>query len=74
MDSYKEGLSEALDLTGAQKLALLNYNEQFKPKQPQVDKPTKDTLSEYERKQKIMAIKDDSKRQHTIAENIELFQ
>lgn len=42
MDSYKEGLSEALDLTGAQKLALLNYNEQFKPKQPQVDKPTKE--------------------------------
>ncbi|AIR81878.1 hypothetical protein [Staphylococcus epidermidis] len=67
-------LSEALELSEAQKLALYNYNER-QTREAEQQKPKElSSLEKHEKKQKIMSIKDANQRQEEIAKNIELFK
>ena len=69
-------LSEALELSESQRLALYNYSErQAKEKaQTQEQKKELSSLEKHEKRQQIMSIKDANQRQEEIAKNVELFK
>ena len=69
-------LSEALELSESQRLALYNYSErQAKEKaQSQEQKKELSSLEKYEKRQQIMSIKDANQRQEEIAKHVELFK
>lgn len=69
-------LSEALELSESQRLALYNYSErQAKEKaQTQEQKKELSSLEKHEKRQQIMSIKDTNQRQEEIAKHVELFK
>ena len=69
-------LSEALELSESQRLALYNYSErQAKEKaQTQEQKKELSSLEKHEKRQQIMTIKDANQRQEEIAKHVELFK
>ena len=69
-------LSEALELSETQTLALYSYSErQAKEKaQSQEQKKELSSLEKHEKRQKIMSIKDANQRQEEIAKHVELFK
>lgn len=69
-------LSEALELSESQRLALYNYSErQAKEKaQSQEQKKELSSLEKHEKRQQIMSIKDANQRQEEIAKHVELFK
>lgn len=69
-------LSEALELSESQKLALYSYSErQAKEKaQTQEQKKELSSLEKHEKRQQIMSIKDANQRQEEIAKHVELFK
>lgn len=69
-------LSEALELSESQRLALYNYSErQAKEKaQTQEQKKELSSLEKHEKRQQIMSIKDANQRQEEIAKHVELFK
>lgn len=69
-------LSEALELSESQRLALYSYSErQAKEKaQTQEQKKELSSLEKHEKRQQIMSIKDTNQRQEEIAKHVELFK
>ncbi|CVY65359.1 hypothetical protein [Staphylococcus hominis] len=69
-------LSEALELSESQRLALYNYSErQAKEKaQTQEQKKELSSLEKHEKRQQIMSIKDANQRQEEIAKHVDLFK
>lgn len=69
-------LSEALELSESQRLALYSYSErQAKEKaQSQEQKKELSSLEKHEKRQRIMSIKDANQRQEEIAKHVELFK
>ncbi|MDU6535414.1 MAG: hypothetical protein E6517_08235 [Intestinibacter bartlettii] len=69
-------LSEALELSESQRLALYSYSErQAKEKaQTQEQKKELSSLEKHEKRQQIMSIKDANQRQKEIAKHVELFK
>lgn len=69
-------LSEALELSESQRLALYNYSErQAKEKaESQEQKKELSSLEKHEKRQQIMSIKDANQRQEEIAKHVELFK
>ena len=69
-------LSDALDLSESQRLALYSYSErQAKEKaQTQEQKKELSSLEKHEKRQQIMSIKDANQRQEEIAKHVELFK
>nr|DAW19545.1 MAG TPA: hypothetical protein [Caudoviricetes sp.] len=69
-------LSEALELSESQRLALYNYSErEVKEKaQSQEQKKELSSLEKHEKRQQIMSIKDANQRQEEIAKHVELFK
>ena len=69
-------LSEALELSESQRLALYSYSErQAKEKaQTQEQKKELSSLEKHEKRQQIMSIKDANQRQEEIAKHVELFK
>ena len=69
-------LSEALELSESQRLALFSYSErQAKEKaQSQEQKKELSSLEKHEKRQQIMSIKDTNQRQEEIAKHVELFK
>lgn len=69
-------LSEALELSESQRLALYNYSErEAKEKaQSQVKKKELSSLEKHEKRQQIMSIKDANQRQEEIAKHVDLFK
>lgn len=69
-------LSEALELSESQRLALYSYSErQAKEKaQTQEQKKELSSLEKHEKRQQIMSIKDTNQRQEEIAKHVDLFK
>ena len=69
-------LSEALELSESQRLALYSYSErQAKEKaQTQEQKKELSSLEKHKKRQQIMSIKDTNQRQEEIAKHVELFK
>ena len=69
-------LSDALELSESQRLALYSYSErQAKEKaQTQEQKKELSSLEKHEKRQQIMSIKDTNQRQEEIAKHVELFK
>ncbi|AVI05969.1 hypothetical protein AAJN09_08875 [Staphylococcus hominis] len=69
-------LSDALELSESQRLALYSYSErQAKEKaQTQEQKKELSSLEKHEKRQQIMSIKDANQRQEEIAKHVELFK
>ncbi|MBV5220523.1 hypothetical protein [Staphylococcus hominis] len=69
-------LSEALELSESQRLALYSYSErQAKEKaQTQEQKKELSSLEKHEKRQQIMSIKDANQRQEEIAKHVDLFK
>ncbi|MCI2933700.1 hypothetical protein FH179_03585 [Staphylococcus haemolyticus] len=69
-------LSEALELSESQRLALYNYSEREAKEKAQSQEQKKElsSLEKHEKRQKIMSIKDANQRQEEIAKHVELFK
>ena len=68
-------LSDALELSESQRLALYSYSErQAKKAQTQEQKKELSSLEKHEKRQQIMSIKDANQRQEEIAKHVELFK
>ena len=69
-------LSEALELSESQRLALYNYSEREAKEKAQSQEQTKElsSLEKHEKRQQIMSIKDANQRQEEIAKHVELFK
>lgn len=69
-------LSEALELSESQRLALYNYSEREAKEKAQTQEQTKElsSLEKHEKRQQIMNIKDANQRQEEIAKHVELFK
>lgn len=69
-------LSDALELSESQRLALYSYSErQAKEKaQTQEQKKELSSLEKHEKRQQIMSIKDANQRQEEIAKHVDLFK
>lgn len=69
-------LSEALELSESQRLALYNYSEREAKEKAQTQEQKKElsSLEKNEKRQQIMSIKDANQRQEEIAKHIELFK
>ena len=69
-------LSDALELSESQRLALYSYSErQAKEKaQTQEQKKELSSLEKHKKRQQIMSIKDANQRQEEIAKHVELFK
>ncbi|MFZ7905958.1 hypothetical protein [Staphylococcus hominis] len=69
-------LSEALELSESQRLALYNYSEREAKEKAQSQEQKKElsSLEKYEKRQQIMSIKDANQRQEEIAKHVELFK
>ncbi|UJB23920.1 hypothetical protein FGY92_09975 [Staphylococcus hominis] len=69
-------LSEALELSESQKLALYNYSEREAKEKAQSQEQKKElsSLEKHEKRQQIMSIKDANQRQEEIAKHVELFK
>ena len=69
-------LSEALELSESQRLALYNYSEREAKEKAQTQEQTKElsSLEKHEKRQQIMSIKDANQRQEEIAKHVELFK
>ncbi|WP_049334648.1 hypothetical protein [Staphylococcus hominis] len=69
-------LSEALELSESQRLALYNYSERQAKEKAQIQEQKKElsSLEKHEKRQKIMNIKDANQRQEEIAKHVELFK
>lgn len=69
-------LSDALELSESQRLALYNYHEREAKEKAQSQEQKKElsSLEKHEKRQKIMSIKDANQRQEEIAKHVELFK
>ena len=69
-------LSEALELSESQRLALYNYSEREAKEKAQTQEQKKElsSLEKHEKRQQIMSIKDANQRQEEIAKHVELFK
>lgn len=69
-------LSEALELSESQRLALYNYSEREAKEKAQTQEKKKElsSLEKHEKRQQIMSIKDANQRQEEIAKHVELFK
>ena len=69
-------LSDALELSEAQRLALYNYSEREATEKAQSQEQKKElsSLEKHEKRQQIMSIKDANQRQEEIAKHVELFK
>lgn len=67
-------LSEALELSESQRLALYNYSERQAKEKTQKQKKELSSLEKHEKRQQIMSIKDANQRQEEIAKHVELFK
>ena len=69
-------LSEALELSESQRLALYNYSEREAKEKAQTQEQKKElsSLEKHEKRQQIMGIKDANQRQEEIAKHVELFK
>ncbi|MEN2051552.1 hypothetical protein AAJL62_08400 [Staphylococcus hominis] len=67
-------LSEALELSESQRLALYNYSERQAKEKTQEQKKELSSLEKHEKRQQIMSIKDANQRQEEIAKHVELFK
>ena len=69
-------LSEALELSESQRLALYNYSEREAKEKAQSQEQKKElsSLEKHEKRQQIMCIKDANQRQEEIAKHVELFK
>ena len=69
-------LSDALELSEAQRLALYNYHEREAKEKAQSQEQKKElsSLEKHEKRQQIMTIKDANQRQEEIAKHVELFK
>ncbi|MGS0644298.1 hypothetical protein [Staphylococcus hominis] len=69
-------LSDALELSEAQRLALYNYHEREAKEKAQSQEQKKElsSLEKHEKRQQIMSIKDANQRQEEIAKHVELFK
>ena len=69
-------LSEALELSESQRLALYNYSEREAKEKAQTQEQKKElsSLEKHEKRQQIMSIKDTNQRQEEIAKHVELFK
>lgn len=69
-------LSEALELSESQRLALYNYSERQAKEKAQIQEQKKElsSLEKHEKRQKIMSIKDANQRQEEIAKHVDLFK
>ncbi|MCI2920782.1 hypothetical protein FH133_05570 [Staphylococcus hominis] len=69
-------LSEALELSESQRLALYNYSEREAKEKAQSQEQKKElsSLKKHEKRQQIMSIKDANQRQEEIAKHVELFK
>ncbi|MGX0517480.1 hypothetical protein [Staphylococcus hominis] len=69
-------LSEALELSESQRLALYNYSEREAKEKAQSQEQKKElsSLEKHEKRQQIMNIKDANQRQEEIAKHVELFK
>ena len=69
-------LSEALELSESQRLALYNYSEREAKEKAQIQEQKKElsSLEKHEKRQQIMSIKDANQRQEEIAKHVELFK
>ncbi|WP_271436964.1 hypothetical protein [Staphylococcus hominis] len=67
-------LSEALELSESQRLALYNYSECQAKEKTQEQKKELSSLEKHEKRQQIMSIKDANQRQEEIAKHVELFK
>ena len=67
-------LSEALELSESQRLALYNYSERQAKEKTQEQKKELSSLEKHEKRQQIMSIKDANHRQEEIAKHVELFK
>lgn len=69
-------LSEALELSESQRLALYNYSEREAKEKAQSQEKKKElsSLEKHEKRQQIMSIKDANQRQEEIAKHVELFK
>lgn len=69
-------LSEALELSESQRLALYNYSEREAKEKAQTQEQKKElsSLEKHEKCQQIMSIKDANQRQEEIAKHVELFK
>jgi len=69
-------LSEALELSESQRLALYNYSEREAKEKAQSQEQTKElsSLEKHEKRQQIMSIKDANQRQEEIAKHVDLFK
>ncbi|MCI2913678.1 hypothetical protein [Staphylococcus hominis] len=69
-------LSEALELSESQRLALYNYSEREAKEKAQTQEQKKElsSLEKHEKRQLIMSIKDANQRQEEIAKHVDLFK
>ena len=69
-------LSEALELSESQRLALYNYSEREAKEKAHSQEQKKElsSLEKHEKRQQIMSIKDANQRQEEIAKHVELFK
>ena len=69
-------LSEALELSESQRLALYNYSEREAKEKAQSQEQKKElsSIEKHEKRQQIMSIKDANQRQEEIAKHVELFK
>lgn len=69
-------LSEALELSESQRLALYNYSEREAKEKAQTQEQKKElsSLEKHEKRQQIMSIKDANQRQEEIAKHVDLFK
>lgn len=69
-------LSEALELSESQRLALYNYSEREAKEKAKLQEQKKElsSLEKHEKRQQIMSIKDANQRQEEIAKHVELFK
>lgn len=69
-------LSEALELSESQRLALYNYSEREAKEKAQSQEQKKElsSLEKHKKRQQIMSIKDANQRQEEIAKHVELFK
>ena len=69
-------LSEALELSESQRLALYNYSEREAKEKAQTQEQKKElsSLEKHKKRQQIMSIKDANQRQEEIAKHVELFK
>ncbi|MBC3078860.1 hypothetical protein [Staphylococcus hominis] len=69
-------LSEALELSESQRLALYSYSERRAKEKAQTQEQKKElsSLEKHEKRQQIMSIKDANQRQEEIAKHVDLFK